>query len=104
MKNARRRIDVNLEELDRVLDGARQAPLSEEDYEKLKEALHALAAMLVRPHSTEKTRAVLGTSEGSESGPGTQPETNASPPILDMDAMVQGRLSIRRRLRLRIRS
>ena len=80
MKNARRRIDVNLEELDRVLDGARQAPLSEEDYEKLKEALHALAAMLVRPHSTEKTRAVLGTSEGSESGPGTQPETNASPP------------------------
>jgi hypothetical protein len=27
MKTARPRIDVNLDELDRVLDGARQAPL-----------------------------------------------------------------------------
>ena len=37
MKPARRRrVDVNLEELDRVLDGARQAPLSEADYDKLK--------------------------------------------------------------------
>ena len=41
MKSNRSRLDVNLEELDRVLDGARQAPLSEDDYEKLKEALHA---------------------------------------------------------------
>ncbi|HEU0140954.1 MAG TPA: hypothetical protein VFQ79_14620 [Bryobacteraceae bacterium] len=32
MKRARRRIDVNLEELDRVLDGAREAPLNEADY------------------------------------------------------------------------
>jgi transposase len=31
MKPGRRRIDVNLDELDRVLDGARQAPLSEAD-------------------------------------------------------------------------
>src|SRR5260370_12293451 len=73
MKTARRRVDVNLDELDRVLDGARQAPLSEEDYEKLKEALHALAAMLVRPRSTEKTKAVLGKSEGAEAGVETQP-------------------------------
>jgi len=80
MKTSRRRIDVNLDELDRVLDGARQAPLSEDDYEKLKEALHALAAMLVRPRTTEKTSALLGTSEGSEAGVRTQPETNASPP------------------------
>lgn len=55
----KRRIDVNLEELDHVLDEARQAPLSEADYEKLKSALHALAAMLDRPRSTEKTSAVL---------------------------------------------
>ncbi len=80
MKTARRRVDVNLDELDRVLDGARQAPLSEDDYEKLKEALHALAAMLVRPRNTEKTSAVLGKSEGSETGAGTEPETNAPPP------------------------
>src|SRR6202167_4429497 len=79
MKRARRRVDVNLEELDRVLDGARQAPLSEDDYEKLKEALHALEAMLVQPRNTEKTSTVLGKSEGSEAGAGTEPESNASP-------------------------
>ena len=61
----RRRIDVNLDELDRVLDGARQTPLSEADCDKLKGALHALAAMLVRPRNTEKTIAVVETPEGS---------------------------------------
>ena len=78
MKTARPRIDVNLDELDRVLDGARQAPLSEDDYEKLKDALHALAAMLVRPRNTEKTSAVLEKMEGGETGAETQPE-NTSP-------------------------
>src|SRR5882762_6643769 len=76
MKSDRRRMDVNLDELDQVLDGARQAPLSEADYDKLKGALHALAAMLVRPRNTEKTSAVLEKSEGSETGTGTQPDTN----------------------------
>jgi transposase len=78
MKTARRRVDVNLDELDRVLDGARQAPLSEDDYEKLKDALHALAAMLVRPRNPEKTSAVLEKMEGAETGAETQPESNAS--------------------------
>jgi hypothetical protein len=55
----RPRLEVNLEELDRVLDQARQAPLSESDYEKLKSALHALAGMLPPPRTTEKTQAVL---------------------------------------------
>ena len=59
MKPNRRRVEVNLEELDRVLDEARQAPLSEADYDKLKQALHTLAAMLVRARSTEKTKSVL---------------------------------------------
>ena len=81
MKPARRRrVDVNLAELDQVLDGARQAPLSEADYEKLKGALHALAAMLVRSRNTEKTSDVLEKSEGLETSAGTQPETNAAPP------------------------
>jgi hypothetical protein len=53
----RRYVDVNLDELDRVLDGARETPLSEADCEKVKTALHALAAMLVRPRNTEKTNA-----------------------------------------------
>jgi transposase len=77
MKTPRRRVDVNLDELDRVLEGGRQAPLSEDDYEKLKEALHALAAMLARPRNTEKTSAVWEKLEGAETG--TQPESTASP-------------------------
>jgi transposase len=77
MKPGRRRIDVNLDELDKVLDGARQAPLSETDYDKLKGALHALAAMIVRPRTTEKASAVLEETDASEpdSGTATDSET-----------------------------
>jgi transposase len=60
MKPGKRRLDVNLDELDQVLDGARQAPLSEADYDKLKDALHAMAALLTRSRTTEKTSAVTG--------------------------------------------
>ena len=69
-------IDVNLDELDRVLDGARQAPLSEADCDKLKGALHALAAMLVRPRNTEKTSAVLE----EAGGPGNRRRDSAGSP------------------------
>ena len=71
MKPGKRRLDVNLDELDRVLDGAREAPLSEADYDKLKDALHAMAALLTRSRNTEKTSAVVGDAavvEVSESG------------------------------------
>jgi hypothetical protein len=74
MKAPRPRVDVNLEELDRVLDGARQAPLSEPDYDKVKGALHALAALLVRRRHTEKTSTVLETTGGSEPSAETQPD------------------------------
>ena len=77
MKSGRRRIDVNLDELDQVLDGARQAPLSEADYDKLKGALHALAAMLVRPRTTEKTSAVVEEAEESETSGGTALDSEA---------------------------
>jgi len=63
VKKSRRRLDVNLEELDRVLDGAKQAPLSDDDHDKLKGALHALVAMLSRSPNNEKTSAVLGKPE-----------------------------------------
>ena len=80
MKSAkRRRVDVNLDELDRVLDGARQAPLSEADCDKLKTALHALAAMLAPSRHTEKTSAVLEEPENPATGDGTPPDTNVSP-------------------------
>ena len=78
MRAARRRIDVNLEELDRVLDGAREAPLSESDHGKLKDTLHALAAMLVRQRNTEKTSEVVEKPEGSETG--QQVDDNTPPP------------------------
>jgi transposase len=75
MKTRRRRVEVNLDELDRVLDQAREEPLSETDCEKVKSTLHALAAMLVRPRNTEKTSAVLP--EASEAGATvTEPEKN----------------------------
>ena len=73
MKTTRRRIDVNLEELDRVLDGARQAPLSEADHDKLKDTLHALVAMLVRSRPSEKTSDVLPKPE-------TPPPSDANAP------------------------
>ena len=63
----RPRMDVNLEELDRVLDQARQAPLSEPDYDKLKSALHALAGMVPKPRTTEKTKNVLEQPEAPSS-------------------------------------
>jgi len=42
-KTARRRIEVNLEELDRIIDRGTRAPLSESDGQKIKAALHAMA-------------------------------------------------------------
>jgi hypothetical protein len=54
----RARVDVNLEELDQIIDRGTHAPLSESEGEKLKGALHALAGMLAKPRSTEKTSVV----------------------------------------------
>ena len=104
MKSAkRRRVDVNLDELDRVLDGARQAPLSEADCDKLKSVLHALAAMLAPPRHTEKTSAVL-------EEPGTRKPTmvlNRIPTFPrnpDTGVMERRRLAARGRSTLRTRS
>lgn len=80
MTPTRRRVDVNLEELDRVLDGAREVPLSEADCEKVKTALHALASMLVRPRNTEKTNAVLPKSDDPGKDAGPQPDENSTSP------------------------
>ena len=55
----RKRVDVNLEELDQIIERGTHAPLSESEGHKLKSALHALAGMLPQPRSTEKTSAVL---------------------------------------------
>jgi transposase len=68
MKKAksRRHIDVNLDELDRIIDRATQAPLSAAESQKLRSALHAMADGLMRQRSTEKTSAVLDKSAAVE--------------------------------------
>ncbi len=54
MKTARRRLDVNVEELDRVIDAAEDGPLSKADCQKLKTTLHALVERLAQRRNTEK--------------------------------------------------
>ena len=55
----KRRIDVNLDELDQIIDRSMRGPLCESEGQKLKTALHAMAERLVRKRNTEKTSAVL---------------------------------------------
>jgi transposase len=71
---SQRRLDVNLEELDRVPDGAKQAPLSDDDHGKLKGALQALVAMLARSPNNEKTSAVLGKPEAPPTADANTPK------------------------------
>src|SRR4030095_2464030 len=59
MKTSRRRLDVDVEELDRVIDAAEDGPLSKADRQKLKTALHALVERLGQKRTTEKTNSVL---------------------------------------------
>ena len=59
MKLARSRVQINLPELDQVLEQARQAPLSDPDYQKLKDTLHLLVGLLQPTRSTEKTGTLL---------------------------------------------
>ncbi|MGC9159809.1 MAG: hypothetical protein ACP5FH_12580, partial [Terracidiphilus sp.] len=68
-KTSRQRIDVNVDQLDRVLDGARQAPLSEEGYQLLKTALHAMADRLRPMPNSEKLSELLGEQKPAPSGP-----------------------------------
>jgi transposase len=72
----RRRIDVNLEELDQIIDRSQRAPLSESEGQKLKIALHAMAERLLQKRSTEKTSAVLP----PDTAPAGKPDTSESAP------------------------
>jgi transposase len=54
-----RRVEVNLDELDQIIDRGTRVPLSESEGQKLKTALHAMAEKLVGKRNTEKTSAVL---------------------------------------------
>jgi transposase len=71
-----RRVDVNLDELDQIIDRSTREPLSESEGQKLKTALHAMAERLLRKRNTEKTSAVLPP-DGTPAG---APETHESVP------------------------
>jgi hypothetical protein len=63
---------VNLPELDAVLDRALHEPLSDPDYQKPKNALHALAGLATPARTTEKMESVLediGETSSSEHEP-----------------------------------
>jgi transposase len=78
-KTSRRGIDVNVDELDRIIDAAMREPLNENDGRTLKTAVHAMAERLVRRRNTEKTSAVLEPKTTSGTGTAT-PEPGQSGP------------------------
>lgn len=80
MKNSsRQRIEINVDQLDRVLDEARQAPLSEEDYQLLKTTLHAMADRLRPAQRSEKMSELFGEQKPAPSEPGEAQSAEQKP-------------------------
>ncbi len=79
MKTSRRRLDVDVEELDRIIDAAENGPLSKADRQKLKTTLHALVERLAQKRNTEKTNSVLEP-KNSSSAASESPEPGPSAP------------------------
>jgi transposase len=79
MKTSRRRLDVDVEELDRVIDAAENGPLSKADCQKLKTTLHALVERLAQKRNTEKTNSVLEPKNSSSTAT-ESPEPEPSAP------------------------
>lgn len=79
MKRSKPYVDINLQELDQVLDQARQAPLSEPDYQRIKNTLHTLVELLAPARNTEKTSAVLPELTGAVEQTATTETQQAKP-------------------------
>jgi len=77
MKTSRRRLDVDVEDLDRVIDAAENGPLSTADRQKLKTTLHALVERLTQKRNTEKTNSVLEPKDSSAAA--TESPESAAP-------------------------
>jgi transposase len=67
MKRSHQPVEIDMGELRRALDRARQEPIGEVDYLKLKVALDVLAERLTRMRTTEKTRTVVAQPQLAES-------------------------------------
>jgi hypothetical protein len=101
-KTSRRKIDVNVDELDRIIDGAMREPLNETDGQTLKTAVHAMAERLVRGRNTEKTNAVLGDQDGP-APPEKRSPKRARTNLPGTDVMAPQRIAALRRLKSRTR-
>ena len=93
------RIELHMDDLERLAERARQAPLSDDDYATLKAALHTLGtvAQLVEDKSatiarlrqllfgptSEKTREVLQRAGGVSEAPAGEAPADATPPPTD---------------------
>ena len=77
-KRSRRHIEVDVDELDRILDSATQTLLSPSDCQKVKAAVHAMADRLRPKRSTEKTNTVLVKPAASASGKERQTDAPVS--------------------------
>jgi transposase len=75
MKRSRQSVEIDMGELHRVLERARQEPIGEADYRKLKIALDVLNERLTRTRTTEKTRAVVAQPQLAER-PDTTPDNS----------------------------
>jgi transposase len=81
MVRSRQRLDINIEELDRLLDRTREGPLSDPEREKLRTALHVLVEKIsASTRTTEKTRAIVDQRQPGEAGPNTAPASGKQPP------------------------
>jgi transposase len=78
-KTSRRGIDVDVDELDRIIDAAMREPLNEKDGRTLKTAVHAMAERLVRRRNTEKISAVLEPKTTSGTAPTTPQPAQSGP-------------------------
>src|SRR5712691_9017360 len=78
MQRTRKRVEVNLEELDQIIDRGMRTPLNESEGQKLKTALHAMAERLSWKRSTEKTSAVVD--QPATGAPVEEPNTSAPAP------------------------
>jgi len=77
MKRSRQRVEIDMAELRRALDRARQEPIGEADYLKLKVALDVLDERLRPTRTTEKTRTVVKPPKLDNAS--TQADHSASP-------------------------
>ena len=78
MKRSHQPVELDMAELRRALDRARQEPINEADYVKLKIALDVLDERLRPTRTTEKTRTVVE-QPGLEDNAGTPPHKGERP-------------------------